>query len=61
MIARMRRAGVRTVVWVTPWVNLDSGDGQIPPQPASERLHLAPASNYAPGAAAGHLVKEPGG
>jgi alpha-glucosidase (family GH31 glycosyl hydrolase) len=61
MIARMRRAGVRTVVWVTPWVNLDSRDGQIPPQPASERLHLAPASNYAPGAAAGHFVTEPGG
>ncbi len=27
----MRADGVRTVVWVTPWVNLDSRDGQIPP------------------------------
>jgi len=61
MISTMRAAGVRTVVWVTPWVNLDSGDGQIPPQPASERLHLAPAPNYAPAAGAGHFVKEPGG
>ena len=39
MIRRMRADGVRTVVWVTPWVNLDSRDGQIPPQPESERLH----------------------
>jgi alpha-glucosidase (family GH31 glycosyl hydrolase) len=61
MISSMRRAGVRTVVWVTPWVNLDSRDGQIPPQPESERLHAEPASNYAPGAAAGHFVREPGG
>ena len=27
----MREDGVRTVVWVTPWVNLDSVDGQRPP------------------------------
>jgi alpha-glucosidase (family GH31 glycosyl hydrolase) len=59
MIARMRADGVRTVVWVTPWVNLDSRDGQIPPQPASERLHAQPAPNYAPAAAAGHFVAEP--
>ncbi|HEY2440312.1 MAG TPA: TIM-barrel domain-containing protein [Solirubrobacteraceae bacterium] len=61
MIRRMRADGVRTVVWVTPWVNLDSRDGQIPPQPASERLHAAPAPNYAPAAAAGHFVKTPDG
>jgi alpha-glucosidase (family GH31 glycosyl hydrolase) len=61
MIATMRAAGVRTVVWVTPWVNLDSRDGQIPPQLASERLHAEPAPNYAPAAAAGHFVKEPTG
>jgi alpha-glucosidase (family GH31 glycosyl hydrolase) len=56
-VRRMRADGVRTVVWVTPWVNLDSRDGQIPPQPASERLHAQPAPNYAPAAAAGHFVK----
>jgi alpha-glucosidase (family GH31 glycosyl hydrolase) len=61
MIARLRGHGVRTVVWVTPWVNLDSRDGQIPPQPGSERLHREPAPNYAPGAAAGHFVRAPGG
>jgi alpha-glucosidase (family GH31 glycosyl hydrolase) len=61
MIRRMRADGVRTVVWVTPWVNLDSRDGQIPPQPASERLHAEPAPNYAPAAAAGHFVKTPDG
>ena len=61
LIRRMRDDGVRTVVWVTPWVNLDSRDGQIPPQPESERLHREPASNYAPGAAGGHFVKEPDG
>ena len=59
MIARMRADGVRTVVWVTPWVNLDSRDGQIPPQPASERLHAQPAPNYALAAAAGHFITEP--
>jgi alpha-glucosidase (family GH31 glycosyl hydrolase) len=57
MVRRMRADGVRTVVWVTPWVNLDSRDGQIPPQPASERLHAEPAPNYAPAAAAGYFVK----
>jgi len=56
MVARMRSAGVRTVVWVTPWVNVDSRDGQIPPQPASRRLHAEPAANYAEGEAAGHYV-----
>jgi alpha-glucosidase (family GH31 glycosyl hydrolase) len=57
LIRRMRADGVRTVVWVTPWVNLDSRDGQIPPQPESERLHREPAPNYAPGAAGGHFVR----
>jgi alpha-glucosidase (family GH31 glycosyl hydrolase) len=61
LIARMRADGVRTVVWVTPWVNVDSRDGQIPPQPESERLHREPATNYAPGAAGGHFVREPSG
>ncbi len=56
LIRGMRSDGVRTVVWVTPWVNLDSRDGQVPPQPESERLHREPAPNYAPGAAAGHFV-----
>jgi alpha-glucosidase (family GH31 glycosyl hydrolase) len=48
MVARWRAAGVRTVVWVTPWVNLESLDGQIPPDPASQRLHRGPAPNYEP-------------
>ena len=56
MVSMLRADGVRTVVWVTPWVNLDSRDGQIPPQPESERLQRQPASNYAPAAAAGHFV-----
>ena len=57
MIALLRASGVRTVVWTTPWVNLDSTDGQIPPQPESERLHREPAPNYAPAAAAGHFIQ----
>ncbi len=61
MISSMRADGVRTVVWVTPWVNLDSRNGQIAPQPESERLHSQPASNYAPAAAAGHFVREADG
>ena len=61
LIRQMRDEGVRTVVWVTPWVNLDSRDGQIPPQPESERLHREPASNYAAGAEGGHFVREPSG
>lgn len=48
MIERLRADGIRTVVWVTPWVNLDSVDGQHPPDPESERLHREPAPNYAP-------------
>ena len=61
MISLLREDGVRTVVWVTPWVNLDSRDGQIPPQSASERLHREPAPNYAPAASAGHFVKQADG
>ncbi len=57
MIEEMREDGVRTVVWVTPWVNLESADGQCPPDPASEKLHREPAPNYAEGAAAGHFVR----
>ncbi len=48
MVARWRAIGVRTVVWVTPWVNLESLDGQIPPDPGSRRLHREPAPNYEP-------------
>jgi alpha-D-xyloside xylohydrolase len=57
MVRTMRDDGVRIVLWCTPWVNLDSRDGQIPPQPESEALHRAPAPNYAPGAEGGHFVK----
>ena len=57
LIERMRSAGVRTVVWVTPWVNLDSNEGQRPPDAESERLHREPAPNYAEAAAAGHFVR----
>jgi alpha-glucosidase (family GH31 glycosyl hydrolase) len=59
MIELMRGRGVRTVVWCTPWVNIDSRDGQIPPQPESERLHREPASNYADGAP--HYVRRADG
>jgi alpha-D-xyloside xylohydrolase len=55
MIQLLRAGGVRTVVWCTPWVNIDSRDGQIPPQPESERLHREPASNYASGTS--HYVR----
>jgi alpha-glucosidase (family GH31 glycosyl hydrolase) len=61
LIARMRADGVRTVVWVTPWVNLDSSGGQIPPDPESARLHREPAPNYAEAARAGHFVLGPDG
>jgi hypothetical protein len=57
MVTRFREAGVRTVVWVTPWVNIESRDGQQPPDPESERLHAEPASNYEPAAEAGHFVR----
>jgi alpha-glucosidase (family GH31 glycosyl hydrolase) len=47
MVRRMRDDGVRTVVWVTPWVNLVSDSpSQIPPDPGSQKLHAEPASNY---------------
>ncbi len=57
MVAELRAAGVRTVVWTTPWTNLDSTDGQIPPQAESERLHRLPAPNYRPAADAGHFIR----
>jgi alpha-glucosidase (family GH31 glycosyl hydrolase) len=37
-------------------VNIESVDGQRPPDPESERLHHEPASNYAEGAREGHYV-----
>ena len=58
MVKLMRAAGVRTVLWCTPWVNLDSRDGQIPPQPESEKFHREPATNYQPGADGGHYVRD---
>jgi len=61
MIARLRAAGVRTVVWITPWVNLESVDGQMPPDPASRRMHREAAPNYSSAAAAGHFVRRPDG
>ena len=61
MIRRFRAAGVRTVVWVTPWVNLDSRDGQIPSDAGSQRLHVGPAPNYAEAAQAGYFVRDAAG
>ena len=61
MVRAFRDGGVRTVVWVTPWVNLDSSDGQTPPDPQSRALHRAPASNYEHGARAGHYVRRADG
>ncbi len=61
MVGRLRRSGVRTVVWTVPWTNLDALDGQVPPDPGSRRLHKLPACNYAEGDAAGHFVRAPGG
>jgi alpha-glucosidase (family GH31 glycosyl hydrolase) len=57
MVARWRAIGVRTVVWVTPWVNLESLDGQTPPDPGSRRLHREPAANYEEGGRAGFFVR----
>ena len=56
MLERFRARGVRTVVWVTPWINLESVDGQRPPGAESERLHREPAPNYAEAADGGHFV-----
>jgi alpha-glucosidase (family GH31 glycosyl hydrolase) len=61
MVREFRDAGVRTVVWVTPWVNVESADGQMPPGRQSRALHRAPASNYDEGAAGGHYVRDAGG
>lgn len=61
LVAGMRADGVRTVVWVTPWVNLESSEGQVPPGAESERLHARPAPNYAEGARRGHYVRGPDG
>ncbi|MGH2841119.1 MAG: glycoside hydrolase family 31 protein, partial [Solirubrobacteraceae bacterium] len=58
MVRDFRARGVRTVVWVTPWVNLESSDGQMPPDAQSRALHDAPASNYAEGADGRHYVRD---
>jgi alpha-glucosidase (family GH31 glycosyl hydrolase) len=57
LIEGMRADGVRTVVWVTPWTNLDSSDGQRPQDRESERMHSRPAENYQEGAIAGHFMR----
>ncbi len=56
-IRRLRDDGVRTVVWVAPWVNLDSREGQYPPDDESARLHREPAPNYEPR----HFVRDANG
>jgi hypothetical protein len=61
MVRRFRAAGVRTVVWTTPWTNLESVDGQRPPGPESERLSREPASNYADGERGGHFLHDTDG
>ncbi len=61
MVRRFRAAGVRTVVWTTPWTNLESADGQRAPDAESERLSREPAPNYEPGAAGGHFVRNADG
>jgi alpha-glucosidase (family GH31 glycosyl hydrolase) len=61
LIRDMRADGVRTVVWVTPWMNLDSIEGQRPPDPESEHMHREPAPDYAPAAEAGHFVRDADG
>lgn len=59
MVGRLLADGVRTVVWVTPWVNVDSAGGQAPSDPASVRMHLRPAETYAEGARAGAYLRPP--
>jgi alpha-glucosidase (family GH31 glycosyl hydrolase) len=61
MVGRWRAIGVRSVVWVTPWVNRESLDAQIPPDPGSRRLHSAPASNYEEGVREDHYVRSADG
>ena len=56
MLDRVKAAGVRTVAWVTPWVNVESADGQRPADPESDRLARLPAANYEEGARLGHFV-----
>jgi alpha-glucosidase (family GH31 glycosyl hydrolase) len=59
MVSRLLDDGVRTVVWVTPWVNVDSAGGQSPSDPASIRMHRRPAETYAEGARARAYVRPP--
>ncbi|HWI21505.1 MAG TPA: TIM-barrel domain-containing protein [Baekduia sp.] len=58
MVKRFLRSGVRTVVWVVPWINTDSREGQIPPDPGSRALHSQPASNHEEGDRLGHYVRD---
>ena len=58
MIERMRADGVRTVVWVTPWVNLESADGQYPPRSRVRSACTAGRPRTTPRRrSAGHFVR----
>lgn len=59
MVRRLHDDGVRTVVWVTPWVNVDSAGGQSPSDPASVRMHRRPAETYAEGARTRAFLRPP--
>ncbi|WP_026911539.1 glycoside hydrolase family 31 protein [Patulibacter minatonensis] len=59
MVTRLLEEGVRTVVWVTPWVNVDSAGGQSPSDPASIRMHRRPAETYAEGARTRAYLRPP--
>jgi alpha-glucosidase (family GH31 glycosyl hydrolase) len=57
LVRGMREDGVRTVVWVTPWINLESRGGQMPPGRETAAMHARPAPGYDEAARAGHFVR----
>jgi alpha-glucosidase (family GH31 glycosyl hydrolase) len=61
MVRLLANQGVKTVVWITGWINHDSVDAQMPSDPASRRLHREPSPNYQAGVERGAFVKDPDG
>ena len=57
LVGRLREAGVRTVVWVTPWVNLDSADGQRPGDPGRSACTPDPRRTTPRAPGRGHFVR----
>ena len=61
MIRAFRADGVHTVLWCTPWVNIDSRDGQIAAATGVGAAASRAGSELRARSAGGHFVRQPDG